>query len=311
MTAPTSQRFLDAVRVAEVSSSADGVRSFEAMPQYVPWPKAYGGDTAAQAVAAASLTVDDDRTAHSLHAYFLSPVEIGSPVRVDVSRTRDGRSFSMREISVWQSGKKCLSAAMSFATAPGGDHFPPPASFDVPAPDDLPSSADALEPTARDDAADYWASGRSFDMRHVESALYDRSDPARARTQSLWVRSFDALPSDVASHPAALTYVCDYTILEAALRLRGLHWRSAGLTTASLDHAMWFHRPLDVSRWFLYTQEALSVQDDRALVRGSFHQDGRLVATVAQEGLVRWNAPTTRHASEQPGSAAHEGRDQR
>ncbi|MCW3492601.1 acyl-CoA thioesterase [Microbacterium sp. SSM24] len=281
---PTSQRFLSAVALQEIEPTLYD-RAFEAKPQYVPWPKAYGGDMVAQALAAAAATADSDRTVHSTHGYFLRPVDIDAPVRYEVEILRDGRAYSARNVRALQHGRVVFASMLSLHTGADSPEFQPGVP-EMPAPESLPTSADALA-GYDGDAAAYWSHGRSFDMRHVPSPLYVTHDGHRTPHQAVWLRPFDRLDGDARLHQVALAYVCDYTILEPALRVLGLHWSSPGLLTASLDHSMWFHRPVRLDDWLLYAQEAASVGSGRALATGRFFdRDGRLVATVAQEGLV-------------------------
>lgn len=280
----TSQRFLSAVALEEVEPGLYD-RAFEARPQYVPWPKAYGGDMVAQAIAAAAATAAPDRVVHSTHGYFLRPVDIDLAVRYEVEVLRDGRGYSTRNVRALQADKVVFASMLSFHTGAVSPEFHL-AAPETPDPESLPSSADAL--AGHDgDAASYWSHGRSFDMRHVPGPLYLSHDGRRTPHQAVWLRSFDDLRGDALLHQVALAYVCDYTILEPALRVLGLHWSSPGLVTASLDHSMWFHRPARLDDWLLYAQEAVSVGSGRALATGRFFdRQGRLVATVAQEGLV-------------------------
>jgi acyl-CoA thioesterase-2 len=261
-------------------------RAFVASPQYVPWPKAYGGDMVAQAAAAATATVDDDRPLHSMHSYFLRPVDIGTDVRYEVEVVRDGRGYSTRHVRAFQSGKAVYLCVASFAVREHGDEHQP-VMPEVTAPEDLPSSAEYLA-EHEGDAAAYWSNGRSFDHRHVPGPVYVRVEGARVAHQAVWVRAFDRLADDPALHRTALAYVCDYTILEPMLRVLGVSWSEPGLVTASLDHAMWFHRDARADDWLLYAQEVGSLQHGRGLGIGRFFdREGRLVATVAQEGLIR------------------------
>ena len=139
----------------------------------------------------------------------------------------------------------------------------------------------------------YWSGGRSFDMRHVPGPVYLEVEGDRGPQQAVWVKPYDALRpvdglTDAQRDTAALAYVCDYTILEPTLRVLGLAWADEGLVTASLDHAMWFHRPVVLDDWLLYAQEAISVEDGRGSAVGRFFTtDGELVATVVQEGMLR------------------------
>ncbi|MDL9981319.1 acyl-CoA thioesterase [Microbacterium sp. ASV49] len=285
----TSAAFLRAVALTECAPEhAD--RAFTAQPQPVPWPKAYGGDTVAQSVAAAIRTVDDDRVLHSVHSTFLRGVDVSEPVRYEVEAIRDGRGFSTRHVRGHQHGKLAFMATASFHVP---EDFPEhgPAMPDVPAPETLPSTADYL---AGEQGADieYWSHDRSFDMRHVPGPVYVRVEGERTPHQAVWVRAFAALEDDPITHQLAIAYVCDYTILEPVLRVLDLPWRDEGLVTASLDHAMWFHAPARADDWLLYAQESAGISDGRGLGLGRFYdRTGRLVATVAQEGMIRPGRP--------------------
>jgi acyl-CoA thioesterase-2 len=284
----SSARFLAATRLTEAEPRVFD-RAFEVTPQYVPWPKAYGGDSVAQAAAAAIATVGDDRELHSLHSTFLRPVEIGATVRYEVELLRDGRGYSTRHVRGYQNEKPVFITTASFQVPEAGAGYQP-GMPPVPGPDELPSSAEYLAANAGADpaAADYWSLGRSFDMRHVPGPVYVRVEGERVPHQAVWVKAFDALPDDANTHRIAVSYVCDYTILEPSLRVLGLDWSSPGLVTASLDHAMWFHGRARADEWLLYAQEAAGAQNGRGLNLGRFFtRDGALVATVAQEGMLR------------------------
>ena len=281
----TSETFLRAVELtpapAEVYDEA-----YEAATQYVPWPKAYGGDMVAQAAAAMMRSVDGDRALHSMHSYFMRPADVGATIRYEVERLRDGRGYSTRNVRGFQNGKAVYAAMGSFQVPEDGPDFQPeaPAAVD---PVSLRSAAEALEEAAGP-AANYWSTGRSFDMRHVPGPVYVKLEGDPVPQQAIWVKAFDAFPDDADLHRAALAYVCDYTILEPLLRVNGLHWSSPGLATASLDHSMWFHRDGRADQWILYAQEAVSGQSNRGLATGRFFdRQGRLLATVAQEGMIR------------------------
>ena len=281
----TSAAFLRAIALTECASEhAD--RAFSAQPQPVPWPKAYGGDTVAQSVAAAIRTVDDDRLLHSVHSTFLRGVDIAEPVRYEVELLRDGRGFSTRHVRGHQHGRLAFLATASFHVP---EEFPAhgPEMPEVPDPETLPSSAEALAGYEGADV-DYWSHDRSFDMRHVPGPVYVRVEGERVPHQAVWVRAFQALDDDPVTHQLAIAYVCDYTILEPVLRVLGLPWRDEGLVTASLDHAMWFHAPARADEWLLYAHESAGISDGRGLGLGRFFdRTGRLIATVAQEGMIR------------------------
>lgn len=284
----SSDRFLAAIALEETEARVFD-RAFNVIPQYVPWPKAYGGDSVAQAAAAAIATVPSDRELHSLHSSFLRPVETGTAVRYEVELLRDGRGFSTRQVRGYQHDKVVFLTTASFQVPEGGPEFSP-AMPELTPPEQLPSAAQYL--SAKDATAsaagDYWAHGRSFDMRHTSGPLYLRVEGELVPHQGVWIRAFDTLPDDARTQQIALSYLCDYTILEPSLRALGLNWSSPGLVTASLDHSMWFHRPARADEWILYAQEAAGVQSGRGLNLGRFFTaDGELIATVVQEGLIR------------------------
>jgi acyl-CoA thioesterase-2 len=296
--APTSAPLHAALRL-DPTDAGDADLAFLATTQDCPWPKAYGGDMVAQGLAALMRSVSDGKTLHSTHGYFLRPVDIGAAVRYEVEVLRDGRGYSARQVRALQNGKLAFTALASFTA--GGDSGsyaldPPPG---LPGPEDLPSSAaylaDRTGGTMTDRSRAYWAGGRSFDMRHVPGPVYLTIDGDRTPHQAVWVRPFSPLQpveglTDGQRDLAALAYACDYTILEPLLRSLGLPWAMPGLTTASLDHAMWFHRtpPAGLSDWLLYTQQALAADAARGTATGQFFtRDHVHVATVVQEGVLR------------------------
>jgi len=280
--------------------------AFSARTQPCPWPKAYGGDMVAQAAAAAMRSVVDGKSMHSMHSYFLRPVDIDAIVGYEVEVLRDGRGYSTRQVRGYQNGKPVYVCLAGFAAggAPGGaaGEFAPEAPLDMPDPDGLPSSAAYLEPvepggatSMTEESKAYWSGGRSFDMRHVAGPVYVDVEGERRPHQALWIKPFDALRpvrglTDEQRDLAALAYACDYTILEPVLRVLDLPWARRGLVTASLDHAMWFHRPPAgaLDGWLLYAQDAESASAGRGLGHGRFFTpDGRHLATVLQEGMIR------------------------
>jgi acyl-CoA thioesterase II len=277
--------------------------AWTATTQPCPWPKAYGGDMVAQAAAAAMLTVADGKVLHSMHSYFMRPVDIGAPVTYEVEVLRDGRGYATRQVRAFQNDKAAYTCLASFTAGGAGGRYAAAPPEQVPPPEELPSSAAYLadrEPgdgstmTAR--SQEYWSGGRSFDMRHVPGPVYLEVDGGTTPQQAIWVRPFDGLRpveglTDAQRDLAALAYVCDYTILEPVLRVLGLPWARPGLVTASLDHAMWFHRPPDpgdLDGWLLYAQEAVAAESGRGVGLGRFFTpDGEHLATVVQEGMIR------------------------
>ncbi|MFI5530970.1 acyl-CoA thioesterase [Kitasatospora sp. NPDC051853] len=298
MTDTTSETFTAAVTLTPAAPVRFDL-AFTAVTQPCPWPKAYGGDLVAQAAAAAMRSVEDGKTLHSMHSYFMRPAEIGKEVHYEVELLRDGRGYATRQVRGHQNGKELYVCLANFAAGePGASHhgeLP-----DLPGPEGLPSSAEYLADrsggTMTAASKEYWSTGRSFDMRHVPGPVYLGVEGARVPHQAVWVRPFDALRpveglTDAQRDTAALAYVCDYTILEPVLRVLGLHWAQQGLVTASLDHAMWFHRALPpgaADGWLLYAQQAGAAEAGRGLGSGRFFTpDGTHLATVVQEGMIR------------------------
>ncbi|GAA2165331.1 acyl-CoA thioesterase [Pedococcus bigeumensis] len=300
--APTSEIVTRALALDPVAAQHFDV-AFTATTQPCPWPKAYGGDMVAQAAAAALRTVTDGKTMHSMHSYFMRPVDIGAPVTYEVEVLRDGRGYATRQVRAFQNGKAAYTCLASFAAGEPGGRYAASAPADVPAADTLPSSAAYLrdrdpggDSTMTAVSKEYWSGGRSFDMRHVPGPVYLEVDGGSAPQQALWVKPFDALRpvdglTDAQRDLAALAYVCDYTILEPVLRVLDLAWAQPGLVTASLDHAMWFHRqpaPGALDGWLLYAQEAVAADSGRGVGLGRFFTpDGEHLATVVQEGMIR------------------------
>jgi acyl-CoA thioesterase-2 len=293
---PSSAIFTDAVTLKQADPEVFDA-AFTAVTQPCPWPKAYGGDLVAQAAVAAQRTVDDGKTLHSMHSYFMRPADIGAEVRYEVELLRDGRGYSTRQVRAFQRGKALYACLASFAAGEQGGayaaEFPP----GIPGPETLPSAAQYLAGrdggTMTAESKAYWSQGRGFDLRHVPGPVYLTVDGARVPQQAVWVRPFDALRAvngltSAQRDVAALAYVCDYTILEPVLRVLGLPWAAEGLVTASLDHAMWFHRPGRVDDWLLYAQQAVTAAGGRGLATGRFFAaDGGHLATVVQEGMIR------------------------
>ncbi|GLB69140.1 acyl-CoA thioesterase [Arthrobacter mangrovi] len=281
----TAETFLRAIDLEAVEPQVFD-EAYEATTQYVPWPKAYGGDMVAQSAAAMMRSVGADRQLHSMHSYFMRPVDIGAVVRYEVENLRDGRGYSTRSVRGYQGGKAVFAAMGSFQVPEEGPEF----QAEMPAavePESLRSAAEALN-GIEGDAAAYWSAGRSFDMRHVPGPVYVEVEGEQVPQQAVWVKAFDRLPDGADLHRTALAYVCDYTILEPILRAHGNYWAEPGLATASLDHSMWFHREGRADEWVLYAQEAVSGQRNRGLATGRFFdRSGRLLATVAQEGMIR------------------------
>ncbi|MEO0061050.1 MAG: hypothetical protein RL343_668 [Actinomycetota bacterium] len=274
---------LDLQKLADSDSKED---QFLGQSQWMPHGRVFGGQVLAQSLVAATRTISE-REVHSMHGYFLRPGDIDLPVTFAVDRLRDGRSFSTRRVQAFQKGEAIFSMIASFQeNNPGLEHqdeFP----SDVPDPETLPSAADLIGDNPHP-VAQYWSKARPFDMRHVPSPIYFKVEGEPVAHQAVWLKSLGNLPDDQSLHTAALAYASDYSILESIYRRHGIAWSHPGLKSASLDHAMWFHRPARVDQWMLYVQESPSAQGGRGLSLGKiFSSRGEMLATVAQEGMVR------------------------
>ena len=264
---------------------------FTGPSQWMPQGRVFGGQVLAQSLVAAMRTVPDERTVHSMHGYFLRPGDVNQPITFSVDRIHDGRSFSTRRTQAYQNGVPILSMIASFQDADEGLEHRIEMPADLPDPESLPTAFDTLGHIDHDFAR-HWANDRPFDMRHVPSSIYLTVDGEHTSKQMIWMKTFEAIPDDPDLRRAALAYASDYSIMEPVLRRHGLAWATPGLKVASLDHAMWWHRFGRVDEWMLYVQDSPSAQGGRGLSTGSiFSRDGLLLATVAQEGMVRVPAP--------------------
>jgi len=252
----------------------------------LPGGRVFGGQVLAQAVLAAGRTVEADRLPHSVHGYFLRAGDVARPVRFAVERLRDGRSFSARRTHALQDGVPILSLITSFQIdQPGLDHADA-APTSVPAPEDLPSPLD--RPPADHPLARFWIQSGAFELRHVEESLATEHHPPATDRQMVWMRARGPVPDDALLHRALLAFACDQAMLEPVLRRHSALWSTPGLSIASLDHAMWWHRPARVDEWLLYVQSSPTAQGGRGLGAAQvFSREGELVATIAQEGMVR------------------------
>ncbi|MCU1635545.1 MAG: Acyl-CoA thioesterase [Cryobacterium sp.] len=260
---------------------------FTGPSQWMPHGRVFGGQVLAQSLVAAMRTVPDDRHVHSMHGYFLRPGDVAQPITFSVDRIHDGRSFSTRRTQAYQNGLPILSMIASFQDDDDGleHHLEMPG--DLPDPEWLPSAAETLHHIDHS-VARYWASERPFDIRHVPSPIYLNVEGAHTARQAVWMKTLGPLPDDPDLHRAALAYASDYSIMEPVMRRHGVAWSSRGLKVASLDHAMWWHRFGRVDEWVLFVQDSPSAQGGRGLATGSIYtRQGLLLATVAQEGMVR------------------------
>ncbi len=246
--------------------------------------RVFGGQVAGQALVAAARTVDVGLV-HSLHAYFLRPGDPKIPILYQVDRIRDGRSFATRRVVAIQKGAAIFNLQASFHTPEDGlEHqIDMPT---VPAPDTLPDFKTRMAPY-KDSLGPYYDRPRPIDMRYVEGMPLERRAKAEP-FQRVWMRAAGNLPADPVLHACIVTYASDMTLLDTALLPHGVTWEDNTLQIASLDHAMWFHRPFRADDWLLYDQYTPSSSDSRGLAWGSIYSsDGRLVISVVQEGLLR------------------------
>lgn len=252
-------------------------------------PQVFGGQVAAQALVAAVRTVEG-LPAHSLHAYFLRPGSPKTPIIYEVDRIRDGRSFVTRRVIAIQEGEAIFSMAASFNITQEGPshHIEMP---EAPAPDDLPSNDERIAKAVAEDRHPLFAflqqMERPMDLRDADPM--DPSKPVRKPgAHKVWFRARSPLPDDPLIHQCVLTYASDYNLVEGGLREHGISWMDPQWQVASLDHALWFHRPFRADEWLLYVVDSPSTSGSRGLNFGHvFAQDGTLVATAAQEGLMR------------------------
>ncbi|WGW10453.1 acyl-CoA thioesterase II [Saxibacter everestensis] len=260
---------------------------FEGISQFKPDGRVFGGQVLAQSIVAATRTVEADRGIHSLHGYFLRAGDIREPITFGVERLRDGGSFSARRVHAFQHGKAILSLITSFQTESDGIDHQDTMPEGLPDPESLPSAQELLghidHPYVQS-----WINQRPMDIRHVDPSLYVGAGGKQVAEQTVWMRATKPIDADPGLHAAILAYASDYSLLEPILRRHGVKWLTPGLKIASLDHAMWWHRPVDVGQWLAYVQTSPSAGGGRGLSTGRiFTTDGTLVATVAQEGMVR------------------------
>jgi acyl-CoA thioesterase-2 len=248
----------------------------------------YGGQVASQALVAAGATVDAGRAVHSLHAYFVRAGEPAEPLTFQVETIRDGRSFSVRRSVAYQHDKPIFLMSASFHIPEAGLDHQQPAPREVPPPEELPTLAERL---SRYPERGGWLTHSPFpmDVRYVgEPGWVPPGDRPPEPNQRVWLRIAGKLPDDPVLHACALTFLSDMTLLDSVLAAHGEVWGPGGVIGASLDHALWFHRPFRADEWLLYDSWSPSASDARGLAMGRlFTRDGRHVASAVQEGLLR------------------------
>jgi len=262
---------------------------YRGQSQDLGWGTVFGGQVLGQALSAAVKTVPEERLVHSLHSYFLRPGRVDMPIVYEVDRIRDGKSFTTRRVVAIQNGRPIFNLSASFQVEElGFEHSDPMPTVD--GPDGILSEqdlvervADTLPPAIRKIAL----GERPFEIRPIRP-----QNPFKPRKSKplrhAWYRAIHDLPDDPQLHQYLLAYASDFTFLSTAMYPHGVSWMTPGMQVASLDHAMWFHRRLRMDEWLLHVVESPVASGARGLVRGKFYaQDGALVATTVQEGLIR------------------------
>jgi acyl-CoA thioesterase II len=286
--APVSKTLTDLIALLSLERIEENL--FRGPSQDLGWGTVFGGQVLGQALSAAAQTLPPDRPVHSLHAYFLRPGNVSKPIVYDVDRIRDGSSFTTRRVVAIQSGRPIFNMSASFQVGEAGFEHQDPMP-EAPPPESL--------PTERERLAKYAArlpkmvleranAERPFEMRSADPDEDPFAPAPRAPRRLLWLRTAAALPDDPALHRYLLAYVSDFSFVTTSLLPHGANWLVPGLQIASIDHVMWFHQPFRCDEWLLHVIDSPAAHGARGFVRGRFFtRDGRLVASTAQEGLIR------------------------
>ncbi|WP_309084188.1 acyl-CoA thioesterase II [Chelativorans sp.] len=256
----------------------------------VGWQRVFGGQVIGQALVAAQRTVSSERHVHSLHCYFMRPGDPAIPIVYEVDRIRDGGSFTTRRVVAIQHGHAIFALSASFQVDEDGLEHELPIPDGIPAPESLRSQADYIALLSSDvpeNIRRYWQRERPVEIRPVNIEHYTTNNKLPP-FQQVWMRTTGPVPDDKALQAAVLAYLSDMTLIDTATFPHGRSLFDPGLQMASLDHAMWFHRPDPLDDWLLYTQDSPFSGGSRGLARGSIYaRNGKLIASVAQEGLLR------------------------
>ncbi|MDL4772038.1 MULTISPECIES: acyl-CoA thioesterase II [Thermomonosporaceae] len=280
----TLKALIDLLDLEQIENDIFRGRSPEDRQQRV-----FGGQVAGQALVAAGRTVPVNRPVHSLHAYFIRPGDPLVPIVYTVDRVRDGRSFTTRRVTAIQHGKAIFTLSASFQIVEDGPHHQA-AMPAAPEPETLPHALERLTPLFGERVAAEFVNRRPFDVRHASPLTWEAAGDAELATpeSTVWLKVDGELPDDPLLHVCLMTYASDMTLLDTVLLNHGLAWGDKRTMGASLDHAMWFHRPFRADDWLLYYQDTPFAGGARGLARGQvFTRSGELVVSVMQEGLVR------------------------
>jgi acyl-CoA thioesterase-2 len=252
--------------------------------------RTYGGQFLAHSLRAAQLTVGDDRLVNSTHSYFLRAGDVDTETVLVVERIRDGRSFSQRQVVALQGGNEMFRSLISFHVPEPGLEWAPPVSHDVPEPDEVALTYhDFWETILPPEQRPWPGRARPMDVRYINPPTLPDGEPI-TEPQLMWMTLREPLGDDQALHDTGLAYLADATLVDHVLLPHGHRWQDQRLTGASLDHAMWFHRPVRADQWLLYDQRVESTGGARGLASGRFYtRDGHLAVTCMQEGLMRWD----------------------
>lgn len=263
---------------------------FRGRSPQVGWQRVFGGQVIGQALVAAQRTVSEGRHVHSLHCYFMRPGDPAVPIIYEVDRIRDGGSFTTRRVVAIQHGHAIFSLSASFQVEEEGLEHQLPMPLDVPGPETLKSQREFIEAfgdKVPENIRRYWKQERPLEIRPLNVEHYTTRDPLPP-VQNVWLRATGPVPDDRALQAAILAYLSDMTLLDTSTFPHGRSVFDPELQMASLDHAMWFHRPTKLDDWLLYTSDSPSSQGARGFSRGALYaRDGTLIASTAQEGLVR------------------------
>jgi len=273
------------------------VNMFRGVSPAEGWQRVYGGQVIGQALVAASRTVEDEaRIAHSLHGYFLRPGDTTIPILYSVDRIRDGRSFTTRRVIAVQRGEPIFSMSVSFQVIEDGLHHQIDMPEHVNPPEECASQEELREAYIDKIPEEYrenFERPRPIEMRYMEPINDFEPDPMPPY-QHVWIKASDAMPDDIRLNQCFLAYASDMTLLDTCYRPHGIGWTDQDFQVASLDHSMWFHQPFKTDEWLLYQQDSPFSGGARGFNRGSFYtQDGKLVASATQEGLIRLHRKTS------------------
>ena len=250
--------------------------------------RTFGGQFLGQALQAAQLTVDSDRSIHSLHAYFLRPGNVDTATDYKIEVVRDGRGFSAREVRAYQNNKELFRCTLSFATAHPGLEYEGPEALTVPKPESVSYTYNDFQADNRSSENNWEGWKRPLDIRYINPPSASTTSSV-TEDQLMWIKIDEPLSNDFHIHNAALAYLSDSTLVDHVLLPHGKRWDGPGFLGASLDHSMWFHRPCRADEWLLFEQHIAWTGDGRGLAKGRLLDgSGHLVATCVQEGLLRW-----------------------